>query len=402
MSSTSPSKAPPVPATYAGLPIHADFESIADPRSFAPLPDDWIVAIADLVDSTGAIARGLWKDVNLLGASAIVAVRNAVQPIEIPYVFGGDGATLCLPASAREAASEALRATMQIAERQFGLMLRAALIPIAELRARGVDVRVARYRASESYVQAAFSGGGVQLAERLAKHADLGRAFRLAAPTETVLGDFSGLECRWSDIASPREEIATWLVQALHADEAARARTYAEVLELFRAIYGAPADAHPIALRHLQLSLSGEKLAREAKVHGPADARFARLRRLLAMRAENLLGRVCMRLGLRAAGVVWGSYRQEVRANTDYRKFDDVLREVLAGTRAQREELVARLEPRRRAGELVFGVHASSHALMTCLVFERAGTHVHFVDGRDGGYAMAALALKRQLAHPSA
>jgi hypothetical protein len=384
--------------SYESLPIHAGFEAIADPRSFTPLPDDWIVAIADLVDSTGAIARGLWKDVNLLGASAIVAVRNAVQPIEVPYVFGGDGATLCIPASARDAASEALRATLQIAERQFGLMLRAALVPLTELRARGVDVRVARYRASSSYVQAAFSGGGVQLAERLAKHAELGRAFRLAAPQETLLGDFSGLECRWSDIASPREEIATWLVQALHADEATRARTYAEVLELFRATYGAPADAHPIAPHHLRLTLSGAKLAREAKVQGPGDSRFARFRRLLVMRAENLLGRLCMRFGLRAAGVAWGEYRDEVRANTDYRKFDDVLREVLAGTRAQRAELVSHLEHRRAAGELAYGVHASSHALMTCLVFERAGTHVHFVDGRDGGYAMAALELKRQLA----
>ncbi|MBK9386831.1 MAG: DUF3095 family protein [Planctomycetes bacterium] len=117
--------------SYEALPIHADFEAIADPRSFAPLPDDWIVAIANLVGSTGAIARGLWKDVNPLGASAIVAVRNAVQPLEIPYVFGGDGATLCLPASAREAASDALRAMMQIAERQFGLVLRAALVPLA-------------------------------------------------------------------------------------------------------------------------------------------------------------------------------------------------------------------------------------------------------------------------------
>jgi hypothetical protein len=34
---------------------------------------------------------------------------------------------------------------------------------------------------------------------------------------------------------------------------------------------------------------------------------------------------------------------------------------------------------------------------MTCLVFERNGRQVHFVDGADGGYAVAAKAMKRRI-----
>jgi hypothetical protein len=35
---------------------------------------------------------------------------------------------------------------------------------------------------------------------------------------------------------------------------------------------------------------------------------------------------------------------------------------------------------------------------MTCLVFSLAESrHVHFIDGADGGYALAALQLKEQL-----
>jgi hypothetical protein len=36
---------------------------------------------------------------------------------------------------------------------------------------------------------------------------------------------------------------------------------------------------------------------------------------------------------------------------------------------------------------------------MTCIVFSlTASEHVHFIDGGDGGFAMAALQLKEQLA----
>jgi hypothetical protein len=34
---------------------------------------------------------------------------------------------------------------------------------------------------------------------------------------------------------------------------------------------------------------------------------------------------------------------------------------------------------------------------MTCLVFERGGRQVHFVDGADGGYALAAKDMKQRM-----
>jgi hypothetical protein len=50
-----------------------------------------------------------------------------------------------------------------------------------------------------------------------------------------------------------------------------------------------------------------------------------------------------------------------------------------------------------KKGKLVYGLHISDRALMTCLVFERNGRQVHFVDGADGGYAVAAKAMKRRI-----
>ena len=104
-----------------------------------------------------------------------------------------------------------------------------------------------------------------------------------------------------------------------------------------------------------------------------------------------------MRLGIRLGGTDWGGYRDTLVANTDFRKFDDMLRMVISGTARRRETLCSLLDERRRAGDLAYGVHAAPESMLTCLIFNYAGEHLHFVDGADGGYAMAARMLKAQL-----
>ena len=55
------------------------------------------------------------------------------------------------------------------------------------------------------------------------------------------------------------------------------------------------------------------------------------------------------------------------------------------------------LEKKFQEGRLVYGFHVSDRALMTCLVFDRDGRQVHFVDGADGGYALAAKKMKERM-----
>jgi hypothetical protein len=72
---------------------------------------------------------------------------------------------------------------------------------------------------------------------------------------------------------------------------------------------------------------------------------------------------------------------------------------VMDGSEAQFERLQAHLEAQYRKGALVFGTHKSREALVTCIVQSYNGNHLHFVDGSDGGYALAARQLKQQLKH---
>jgi hypothetical protein len=104
-----------------------------------------------------------------------------------------------------------------------------------------------------------------------------------------------------------------------------------------------------------------------------------------------------MKFEVKLQDVDWGTYKETVMAATDYKKFDDMLRMVISGNRKQQAKLSQYLEKNYKDGKLVYGLHTSDRVLMTCLVFERNGCQVHFVDGADGGYAVAAKLMKKRL-----
>jgi hypothetical protein len=111
----------------------------------------------------------------------------------------------------------------------------------------------------------------------------------------------------------------------------------------------------------------------------------------------NLAGAYLFSRKLDTSTVRWSRYVDDMVDNSDFRKFDGVLRMVIDGSDSQYEELRSHLEQKHREGRLVYGMHKSREALVTCIVFSYNQNHVHFVDGSDGGYAMAARGLKEQL-----
>ena len=110
---------------FTSLPVFTAFEELLVAEAYVPLPPDWHVLVADVRGSTDAIENGKYRDVNLVGASTIVAVINACAPEPLAFVFGGDGASLAVSPSQLPAATEALHATRQMAAEEFDLDLRA-------------------------------------------------------------------------------------------------------------------------------------------------------------------------------------------------------------------------------------------------------------------------------------
>jgi hypothetical protein len=383
---------------YAGLPVLGSFDAVADVANFLPLPLDWHVATCDVRNSTQAVQAGNYKNVNTVGASAVTAMLNAAGEIEIPFIFEGDGSAFCVPPELLEDAKAALVKTQEMARGAFGLELRVATVPVATVREAGHDILVARVRVSENYIQAAFAGGGMAFADRYMKDPGTAPLCEVKRGSVAPRGSLEGLECRWQDIPSPHGETVSLMVRAIATDTWEATALYREVIAKVREVYGSDEACHPVTVPALAPSFDSRQLGNEVGVRAAERGRFGKWRWLMRARWFTLLGWFLMKFGLKTELTDWSRYKPTLVQNSDVRKFNDIYRQILAGTPAQREALDAWLAERYARKELVYGLHVADRALMTCLVFNYQARHMHFIDGADGGLFLAAKQFKERAA----
>ena len=382
---------------YEQLEGFSDFPQFTQLELYRPLPSEWFVLITDVCGSTEAIEQGLYKEVNSLGAASIVALLNAVAPLKVPYVFGGDGATVCIPPSAKKAAESALVAAKQMARENFALELRIGMVPMSVILKARHQILIGKYQPSSHFQQAMFQGDGLCYAESLVKDPGQKNPFLLSEDKIKASGSFEGFECRWNEIPSPLGETVAILVQALDQDISSKEIIYNEVSQKILDIYGDEEAHHPLRQEQLSLTTSLEKLSNEIRIRTAFQDTCKRWMYALKLKCLAYAGKYLMHKKIKTENTDWGQYKQSLIANTDYRKFDEVLRMIISGTLEQRNQLTAYLDHLYKEKKIVFGVHASPNALMTCLVFNYDTDHIHFLDGSNGGYAMAAKDMKQQL-----
>lgn len=373
------------------------FSRIVDPSIYTALPNDWLVAVSDVKNSTGMIEQGGYKKVNLIGASTIMAILNLKKSFSLPFIFGGDGAAVCIPQSMEEEARRALFATRKMAQELYDIELRIGIVPISYIREQGYDVLVVPCKLSKAFSQAAFTGGGLQFAEDCLKNPSTAQNFSINLQNENVQADFSGLECRWENVPSARGEIVSLIVQALGTSLEERSRTYREAIKQVEMIYGDDVQCHPVQEKLLRMSLREKYLFGESDIRSYAKGTFERVKYWFTIRWNVLLGKFLLWSSFKTKNLDWGTYKKRLTENTDFKKFDDKFRQLLSGSIEQRKQLQRYLEEKFVARKLVYGMHAAPSALITCLLFDYNNEHIHLVDSDNGGYAVAAKQLKEKI-----
>jgi hypothetical protein len=169
-----------------------------------------------------------------------------------------------------------------------------------------------------------------------------------------------------------------------------RAREAAPLPRIYRDLYGriqaaTTHDACPVAASNLRSAWPPRGAARERG--------FGRT--LFEVYGQSLLAKISQATGATIGGFNGRAYARSLPAHSDYRKFADSLRMVVDCTPREADDIEAILSAAKRASLIDFGLHRATSALMTCFVSNTDdGGHVHFIDGADSGYTLAAQDLR--------
>ena len=367
---------------YAKLEEITDFKLISNNTVYTKVPDDWYIIATDIKNSTKAIEDNKYKEVNMVGALTIISVLNINKSLEIPFIFGGDGAFLLIPKDLYSLSQQALLAIEQLSLNSYGLELRVGIIPVKTIYSMNKQLLISKFKISKDYSQAMVKGGGLELADTLLKS---NSDYSIKEPIDKNFQvNIDGLECRWEAIPSPKDETLCIIIKCRNETH------YETVLNRLDDILGKESVRHPIVSDNLTLSFKNKDLDIESSLfnRGVIQKQLSNLK----LKFINLLGFIFMYFNLGQ----WASYKKRILSTTDTEKFDDILRMVVCSYSDQTKVLQEYLEEEYEKEELVYGIHRSDSALMTCLVFERHGRHIHFVDSSNGGYAMAAKMFKKR------
>ena len=380
---------------YDTVPYLASFDAAFDDDQYRDVPDDWLVVITDVVKSTAAIAEGKYKEVNTAGCLPAVALANVFQGLEFPFLFDGDGMKALVPPAVESSVRDILADSRAAVRKIMGLTLRAGIVAAAELYRGGDRLRLARLRVSDRYVQAMFSGTGIDAAEALIKGP---RADRYLIPETHRVRDsanFTGYTCRWQDIPGRGGSVSALIVKPAGTAPDALHRALGAVMSVYESQID---DCNPMTIGGLHMA-GGERRRLEARISAKRRRGIAYLLHHLRIGFEVLAVRLILlfNIPLRANGKRMNRVREECIESSDFRKYDGTLKMVVSGTREQTDRIEAELEKLHSAGHIHYGLHRSDRSVLTCVMHFGSGGEVHFVDAADGGYAVASRRLKEQM-----
>ncbi len=359
---------------------------LTETRFYEVCPEDWFIVITDLKGSTAAINSGKYKEVNVIGVSCIVACKNVFKHTDFPYVFGGDGATMLVPPEFIERVKVALSHTQLVAKKQFGFDLRIGVVSVKELYAKNKQLLVSKLSLKDTSHIALIKGGALTLAEKMIKESSQ----FLLPESPTATGSFEGLECRWNPVKKSKDTIMTLIVQVQdHVDNPLE--VYGGILNY---IYEVAPETNPVGLNNLNWDWPPRHLVTELKLKFLNPVRFVYERIKITLLTLVFAQMISKQRKDKNSSIF--RYLQQMSYHTDHIKFDDTLRMILDLKTDQKIKIENYLLNLLQQGKIFYGTHFSDETLMTCYVQSLKDNHIHFVDGSNGGYTLAAKMMKAQ------
>jgi hypothetical protein len=359
-----------------------------DASHFAPVPDSWQILVTDVENSTAAVKNGKQQAVNLAATGSIVACLNIAREadVEIPFFFGGDGATVLVPEHLLKDCLAALTLHQERCLTNFDFYLRVGYRSVRTMREAGSSINICRYRRNNFHVMPMIQGNALKTAEAEIKQKD-DQEFNLQQLLPEKL-NLTGMECKWDKVSPPAEktEVMSLIINAVQVDQ--QHQVYSQVLDDLEKIYGEDKVRNPLSLDRLKLVTSFSQLKNEVKMKFAESS----TKKLSESFFRALAGKLFMRFSSKGK-----KYLEEMIELTETLLLDGSINTVITGTDKQREALLAQLDTLEQEEKITYGYYISESSILSCYVTAIDDYHIHFLDGDNGGYTQASKVLKKKI-----
>jgi len=187
--------------------------------------------------TTKAVQKGMAELVNLIATGSIIAAVNiaAKSNVDIPFFFGGDGATLLAPPNLLGDIIAALTLHQSNVKAEFNMDLRVGSLPVSAVYKNNFELKIAKLSINALYTIPVVLGNGLHYAEKIIKSREI---IFPTETTETEKLNLEGMECRWNKIPPPKnaEEVVCLLINSVK--EVDQAAVFKKILDKVKAIYG--------------------------------------------------------------------------------------------------------------------------------------------------------------------
>lgn len=372
-------------------------KSLLQEQTSIPVPDSSYIVIADIRKSTSAIQGGKQREVNMLGAACIAAVRNNFPQGWIPYVFGGDGATFLVPQQHLARLKELLEAVQTMARVNFRLSLRVGEISVAELRAANADVSLVSLSCGEQERIYFLQGSGISLADKWIKERD-SHFDEISSLLNYSKVSIKGLSCRLLPFDAQRGRIHSFIIESL-SPSSEQDSVFKKVLATL-GHEGELERLRPLQTANFRRAWLPKSWLLEARLFKSTEGFLIGLKAYLKAFIENVITTNVFKFNKTTSMTGLPSrYMDEFFIQSDWIKFNGALYLIMDMTAQEHQRFVSELEALEAQGQILFGTQSARSALVVChLDSSSEKKHFHFVDGSDGGLTFAALQLKQKKA----
>lgn len=356
---------------------------------FLDVPYSWHVVVVDIENSTQAVDDGKHHQINLTATGAIISVLNTIrkekQNIEIPYFFGGDGATFILP-------NLLLNKTITILEnysihikKNTDLTLRVGHISVQELISANTYLKIIKHQLTDQLTIPIVLGNGLKLAEEIIKKKFIKQNH---SNFKKNLLNLKGMQCRWEQISPVQlqKKVVCLLLDAKNETE--QGAIYKNVLTQMDNLFGTFKSRQPIKTNSLKLNFSLLKIWEEMKISIANKSVIYLLKNWIL----TLFGKIYFNLSKDGK-----RYLKQIGQLSHTFMLDGMINTIFTADQNKIDRFIEFLNQLETDNKITYGIHVTHASVMSCYVLDRKIKHAHFVDGTEGGYTSAAKMFKMKI-----